>query len=82
MKSGKCPRCGSGEIYSGEDLPLKAGPFNSNAIPVSLTSMAALDNFVCIDCGLVERYVADDRKLEEIRKKWRRVNPSEAESPE
>lgn len=75
MKDGKCPRCGSAEIYSGEELFLKAGPFNSNAIPISMTSVAAMDNYVCVDCGLVERYVAEDRKLSEIRKKWKPVNP-------
>lgn len=83
MKDGKCPRCGSAEIHSGEDIILKAGPFNSNAIPIGLTSVAALDNFVCVDCGLVERYIADDRKLEEIRKKWPRVNvPNSEDRPE
>jgi predicted RNA-binding Zn-ribbon protein involved in translation (DUF1610 family) len=75
MKDGKCPRCGSAEIYSGEELFLKAGPFNSNAIPIGMTSVAALDNYVCVDCGLVERYIAEDRKLSEIRKKWKPVNP-------
>jgi predicted nucleic-acid-binding Zn-ribbon protein len=73
MKNGKCPKCGSVEIYTAEDLPLKSGPFGSNSIPVSLTSMAALDNYVCVDCGLVERYVADVDKLREIAKKWRPV---------
>jgi len=74
MKNGKCPKCGSSEIFSGKDLPLKSGPFGSNSIPISLTSMAALDNYVCTDCGLVERYVADEEKLKEIAKKWKPVN--------
>ena len=82
MKDGKCPRCGSAEIYSGEELFLKAGPFNSNAIPIGMTSVAALDNYVCVDCGLVERYIAEDRKLSEIRKKWKPVNPPESEDRE
>ncbi|MFH0728400.1 MAG: hypothetical protein V2B19_18945 [Pseudomonadota bacterium] len=73
MKNGKCPKCGSVEIYTAGDLPLKSGPFGSNSIPISLTSMAALDNYVCVDCGLVERYVADEDKLREIAKKWRPV---------
>ena len=73
MKNGKCPKCGSSEIFSGKDLPLKSGPFGSNSIPISLTSMAALDNYVCTDCGLVERYVADEEKLKEIAKKWKPV---------
>jgi predicted nucleic-acid-binding Zn-ribbon protein len=59
MKQGKCPKCGSVNIYSAEDLPLKSGPFGSNSIPVSLAAMAALDNYVCVDCGLVESYVTD-----------------------
>jgi predicted nucleic-acid-binding Zn-ribbon protein len=74
MKNGKCPKCGSSEIFAGKDLPLKSGPFGSNSIPISLTSMAALDNYVCTDCGLVERYVADEEKLKEIAKKWKPVN--------
>jgi len=74
MKDGKCPRCGAKDIYSGCDLPLKGGPFNSNSIPISLTSMAPLDNYVCTACGLVESYIADERKLKEIVKKWDPVN--------
>lgn len=73
MKDGKCPKCGSKQIFSSEDLVLKGGPFGSNSIPVSLTSMAALDNYVCADCGLVESYVADQDKLKEIPKKWKPI---------
>lgn len=73
MKNGKCPKCGSAEVYAPDDLPLKGGPFGSNSIPISLTSMAALDNYVCADCGLVESYVADRERREEIAKKWAQV---------
>jgi predicted RNA-binding Zn-ribbon protein involved in translation (DUF1610 family) len=73
MKDGKCPRCGTAEIYSPVDLMLKGGPFGSNSIPISLTSMAALDNYVCAGCGFVESYVADEEKLHEITKKWKRL---------
>ena len=77
MKDGKCPKCGSHEVFSSEELLLKGGPFGSNSIPVSLTSMAALDNYVCADCGLVEHYVADPEKLKEIAKKWKPANAQE-----
>ncbi len=73
MKDGKCPKCGSREVYSGTNIPLKSGPFTSNAIPISLTSMAALDNYVCVSCGLVESYIADRYKLEDIVKNWDKV---------
>ena len=76
MKNGLCPKCGSKEVYSGADIPLKSGPFGSNAIPVSLVSMAAMDNYVCVDCGLVESYIEDSAKLKEIAKEWNKVSPA------
>ncbi|MFP4391036.1 MAG: hypothetical protein ACLFPR_19075 [Desulfococcaceae bacterium] len=82
MKDGKCPRCGSAAIYSGEELFLKAGPFNSNAIPIGMTSAAPLDNDVRVDCGPVERRIAEDRKRAEIRKKWKPANPPESRDRE
>jgi predicted nucleic-acid-binding Zn-ribbon protein len=75
MKNGQCPKCGSKAVYSGADIPLKSGPFSSNAIPIGLTSMAALDNYVCVDCGLVESYIADKSKLAEVARRWERVEP-------
>jgi predicted nucleic-acid-binding Zn-ribbon protein len=78
MKNGQCPKCGSAEVYSGANLPLKSGPFAGNAIPVSLISMAALDNYVCTSCGLVESYVADSAKLKEIAKYWDKVSLEES----
>ena len=75
MKNGQCPKCGSKEIYSGANIPLKSGPFAGNAIPVSLISMAALDNYVCASCGLVESYIADSSKLKEIAKHWDKFSP-------
>ncbi|MFK5951624.1 MAG: hypothetical protein QM498_01105 [Desulfobacterium sp.] len=79
MKDANCPKCGSGEVYSGVDLIvkegpisslLKGGPFASNSIPISLTSMAPIDNYVCVNCGYVEHYISDRSKLKEIAKKW------------
>jgi hypothetical protein len=60
-------------VYSGATLPLKKGPFGSNSIPVTLTSIAALDNYVCIDCGYTESYIGDAEKLAEISQKWVKV---------
>jgi hypothetical protein len=73
MKQGKCPKCGSENVYTPDNLPLKSGPFGSNSIPISLASMAALDNYVCVDCGLVESYISDAYSLERIAKKWKRA---------
>jgi predicted nucleic-acid-binding Zn-ribbon protein len=73
LKDGICPKCKSGEVYSGSDIMLKSGPFGSNSIPVSLTSIAALDNYICTQCGYVESYVLDSKKLKEISKKWHKA---------
>ena len=81
MKSGVCPKCQSTEVFSGTDIPLKKGPFGSNAIPVSMTSIAALDNYVCIDCGYVESYIGESDKLKEIHRKWARVAESTSPDP-
>ncbi|MDL2275384.1 hypothetical protein LJC22_04580 [Desulfosarcina sp. OttesenSCG-928-G10] len=80
MKQGKCPKCGSTAICCAADLPLKGGPFGSNSIPVSLTTLAALDNYVCTACGLVEHYIADAAMLNKIADKWASVPPPESPS--
>ena len=82
LKSGTCPKCNSKKIFSGAKIPLKKGPFGSNAIPVGLTSIAALDNYVCVDCGYVERYVSDPDKLVEISRKWDAIELEDVEEKE
>lgn len=79
MKQGKCPRCGSEEVHSGVEVLPKSGPFGSNSIPISIVSIAALDNYVCTDCGYLERYIADAEKLKEIVQKWPKVNETSRE---
>lgn len=73
MREGKCPKCGSEEIYAGLDVAPKSGPFASNSIPIGLFSVAALDNYVCAQCGYVESYIADHEKVREISRKWRKI---------
>ena len=82
MKNGTCPKCGSESIYCGDKIPLKNGPFGSNSIPVSIISIAALDNYVCTDCGYIESYIAEEDKRKEINEDWRSINASEEEEEE
>ena len=79
MKKGTCPKCSSDEIFSGAGIALKKGPFGSNSIPVGLTSIAALDNYVCGDCGYVESYISDPEKLTEISRKWDKIDLEDIE---
>lgn len=73
LRTGTCPNCGSTRVYSGVDAPMKQGTHDSNAIPVTLWDSAALDNYVCVDCGFVESYIGSREILELIPKKWPRV---------
>jgi len=79
VKSGKCPKCSSHEVFSGAGVSLKKGPFGSNSIPIGLTSIAALDNLVCVECGYLESYISDPEKLAEITRKWDRVEAEDIE---
>jgi len=77
VKNGTCPKCGSQSVYCGDQVPLKSGPFGSNSIPVSIISIASLDNYVCTDCGYLESYIADKEKCKEIAEGWRSTQSSE-----
>jgi hypothetical protein len=70
MKKGICPICGGKEIYSGAQVKGKSGMHDHNCIPVSFFRVAALDNFVCGHCGYVQSYVAKEKDLIAIKKKW------------
>ena len=82
MKAGICPKCTSSRVFSGASIALKKGPFGSNSIPIGLTSIAALDNYVCTSCGYVESYVSDLGKLTEISRKWDGVGQEDSEETE
>jgi ribosomal protein S27AE len=70
MKNGICPNCQGKEIYSGAGVKGKAGMHNSNTIPISIFRAAALDNFVCGQCGYVQSFIAREKDLAAIKKKW------------
>ena len=73
MKSGVCPKCKSPNVHDGSAVPLKKGASSQYALKVSVASAAALDRYVCVDCGYVESYVADTSMLERISHEWPRV---------
>jgi len=70
MKNGTCPLCGGKEIYSGVQVKGKSGMHYSNTIPVSTFCAATLDNYVCGHCGYVQSFVAKEKHLATIKRKW------------
>jgi len=70
MKNGTCPLCGGKEIYSGTVVKWKSGMHDSNTIPVTSFRTAPLDNYVCGQCGYVWSFIAREKDLAAIKKKW------------
>lgn len=73
MKQGQCPVCQARQVHSGASIRNKSGSHDHNAIPITFWRSVALDNYVCINCGYVESYVSDKRKLDLIAQNWPRV---------
>jgi hypothetical protein len=80
MKSGKCPKCGSENIYRsqpvyglglnsliGHWIVIKLGMFRQQG--------ARLVHFVCDDCQCLEVYVMDEESMNRIREAWTPLNP-------
>ncbi|MBN2346573.1 MAG: hypothetical protein JXO51_09320 [Candidatus Aminicenantes bacterium] len=70
MKNGTCPLCGAREVYSGAAVKGKSGMHQCNTIPLSTFFAAVLDNYVCGHCGYVQSFIAKEKHLAAIRKKW------------
>lgn len=69
MKSGRCPKCGSTDVRSKPG----AGKYGHHGrIPSGwgLDAGVPVDRYVCVDCGFVETYVADEKHRRKIREKW------------
>ncbi len=73
MKSGKCSKCGSSNVYyrqNGVYIPRSLGIF----INTENGNMASkTDDYICTDCGYIERYVTDQAKLERIAQVWEKA---------
>jgi predicted RNA-binding Zn-ribbon protein involved in translation (DUF1610 family) len=64
MKSGKCPKCGSDEIY-------KSATYLGHRQWWGLTifSSVRIHEFICCDCGLVETYLRDMADTAKVKEK-------------
>lgn len=67
MKSGKCPKCGSNEVYT------KHNGFQGHfTIVVGFANVKTpqFDDYVCLKCGYYESYISNLNDLQEIASKW------------
>ncbi len=75
VKKGECPKCKSSEVYTGANIKIKSGTYNSNTIPLGglFGRQMVLDNYVCTNCGYVESYINNISDLEKIKANWERA---------
>ena len=62
--TGRCPKCGSTELYSPE-------PGLYNSFPLGFAGGAKVQRMVCCDCGYTEEWVEDEslERLQRFREK-------------
>ena len=69
MKSGKCPKCGSIELYSNRDK-IKKG-YHSIIDFTALKNILS-ETIVCGTCGFTEDFVYSE-SLDKIKSKWTKL---------
>lgn len=67
MKTGKCPKCNSREIFK------HTGNSHGSFLTVSAFKQARLEDYVCTQCGYTEGYIVKEEHLKKIKEKWKRV---------
>jgi predicted nucleic-acid-binding Zn-ribbon protein len=79
MKNGKCPKCNNSNVYKctrGIDWGSKSqwlevwiGETESRS-----NLWTGFDSYVCANCGYFETYITDDKAINEIKEKWKKVS--------
>jgi predicted nucleic-acid-binding Zn-ribbon protein len=73
MKTGKCPKCNSTEIYFKENVISIEG----SQIRISPLSHTPVNHYVCVDCGYVENYISHPKKIKRIKNNWVKITGDE-----
>jgi predicted nucleic-acid-binding Zn-ribbon protein len=79
MLNGICPKCQSTEVYMDSNVKTSETPpyITMNLVAVKngilAPHMVRFDNFLCGNCGYLERYVMNRSDREELTKHWTRV---------
>lgn len=67
----KCPKC------DGKEIIKVAGPathgYSSNVVPKSWIFKANVDRYICAICGFSEEWIAKAKDLEDLRKKYGKI---------
>ena len=67
MKRGKCPKCGSENVYFLE------GKTHRAALESSWGKVTSTRDYACGECGYVESYLRSEEDKARVRETWVRV---------
>ncbi|RPI16033.1 MAG: hypothetical protein EHM58_12795 [Ignavibacteriae bacterium] len=72
--TGKCPKCGSTEIYTNEKLSKRG---ERSILAVTSWVQVYVLNYVCLSCGYFEEYIEklNEKELEKFKTEWNKINP-------
>ena len=76
MKSGKCPKCNSSNVYQQSDgiRPREDWVMlSSHWGKMPVLNPTKIDTYLCVDCGYFENYVPDKDNLSKAAKIWDKV---------
>lgn len=76
IKTGKCPVCGSAEVYDDRG---ESYPNNRKYIVISATKSLAVDSYICLVCGYFKEFINDDdmkneKKKTKVKEKWNKTD--------
>lgn len=72
LRRGRCPHCGSAEVFTDRELDADS----ASQIVVArglLPNTATLSHYVCRGCGYTESYILSARERDEIARRWAQV---------
>ena len=78
LKSGRCPKCNSDEVYTSKNK--KKFGHRSYLIVSPFSVNIALDTYVCAACGYVEDYLNEkiinnnSKHIKKLKDKWQKVS--------
>ena len=78
MRSGKCPKCNSTNVFMNKRGIDYGGGWGWLEIWMGSPDEASnrqsdCDSYICSDCGYFENYIVDKEILHEVQTKWTRV---------
>ncbi len=76
MMDGVCPKCGSNEIYTDSTILGKRNGYGLNQVAAHAGFLAPhlveYDNYLCAQCGYLERYVTNAANRQRLVEHWTR----------